>query len=189
MNEENPLSFDLTPLKDWERVRNSTRDALRRWAGIALGAWVIIAGVYTGFFRSPRSFTLDGAGVALDLTGALVISASWWYGKVIYQRAPDLLQVSSESISFGRKAAPKSIVRLAWEDPHLRIVLYDRSAARIRLGAKDRYWEYQFVPAGGPPVPIPKDAFGSIITAAARHHLDLRKRAFGSVNILTIQGR
>jgi hypothetical protein len=179
--------FDLSGLERLEQERNSTRNSLRVYAGLFLGTLVVLVGIDVGVLHGLGSTSMLGSGTVLVLVGIAIVIGTWYYGKSVQLRQPNLLTLSNEELILAREGGSASPRHLSWQDPRIRIVIHDRSVLHAKMGDRDRYSEYRLIlPPSGQALPIPKAAFDLIMTTAEGRGLRIRKQEFGFVRIFTV---
>lgn len=177
--------FDLDNLVEREREENSRSALVPVVAGTVIGFLLVGVGTYVAIRHESGSSAADYAeGLVLAALGAAIAAGSWIYVRAL-RRKPNLLIITNDFVSYGRKGEPQMTER-RWDDPGLKLVLHDRTNLRAKLQERDRFAVFSLVPEGSTRIPLPQDAFDTIISEAQRHGLSVKRQELYGVAILTI---
>jgi hypothetical protein len=181
-------TFDLTELVEWEAAKNLPRARAQAWGITGLGVFLAAVGVYTGFFRPSHptpNYIVES--VVVIAAGLAIVLSGWIYPRAL-QRKSNLLIVTDNSLSFGRRERPPS-TEIRWDDPGLRLVLQDGREVRARLLDRDRFAVFSLVPGNSPRIPLTEDAFNSVLSEVQRQGLTMKSQNFGGVKVTVVKPR
>jgi hypothetical protein len=175
--------FDLHDLvaQEWERGKSRAYGFAVGWS--VFGALIGLASIYRlliyGSNDLAEGLALLGAGIAIAI-------ASWVF-LARPTRVPSVLVVSDRAVAY-QPARGGELIERPWTPPRFHFVLHDRQILHAKLGPRDRFAEFGFLPTpDGPRMPIPEAAFRAIMEEAKRHALLVTRTDLGGVGLIGIR--
>jgi hypothetical protein len=168
--------FDLRRLVAWEAPRRTASDLyLTKAVATVLIGLSLLFGIYLLF--DPRNSLAWRVGSSLlFLVGGTLVGLYAWFSGGRSTRPVVKITISDLGISWERENG--TVSQAAWSSRGIRITLYDRSKLHTKLGDRDRRSAYSAHLPGGTRAPLTFEAFASIVSAAERHGLTVRKGKF-----------
>jgi hypothetical protein len=180
------LEFDLTELAIESERASRGRRLLTQFFAIVFGAAALI-GVYLIVFPPVgHSSTFYTGPALLVFLGLVILVSALWVARGM-GRTPRKLVLDSQHIVF-KDAPGRPDLCLAWNDPRLRLTLYDgRNLSGVSRGGRPRLIRFVVEPRSGVQTPVPLSAFEAILANANDHRLRVDHSPASSANRDSLQ--